>query len=100
MRQPRRTRRAARQRQLPVDPQGQQHLQHRQAERDGRQHGLEHDRVQPGPPEQAGRDVRGVQPAGHIQRQCHPGGEQADTCQAHHDGSAASAGRAPGPGHA
>ena len=51
VRQPHRARRAARQRQLAVDPRRQQHLQRGQGERDGREHGLERDRIQPGPPE-------------------------------------------------
>jgi hypothetical protein len=57
VRQRHRTRRAARQRRLPVNPAGQQHLQRGQAERHGGQHRLKRDRGHVLAPEQAERRV-------------------------------------------
>ena len=55
--------------------------QRRGAKGDRRQRGLEHDRAQPNPPEQAEVVVGGVQPASHVQRNGHPGAQQADARQ-------------------
>jgi len=54
-------------RQLPVYPQSEQHLDHRQPERRSRERGLEADRVQAGLPEKTRRVVRRVSPADDIE---------------------------------
>jgi len=78
---PGRPQRAAGQRQLAVQPQGQQHLHRGQAEHHRGQQRLQRDRGQPGLSEQAEGVIGSMQPPGGVQRAGDRGPGQAYGCQ-------------------